>query len=375
MQHETGFALSLLLALMAGEASAEADPAAALAAACTRPAWSGELPEALVATEEQMLEAQRSVKAFDRAVAEYGECLAAAEARLAAEGADAEALREARIRGNDGAVGEAERLAAEFNARLRDWRARSSGSTIESPRLLETDKEEAGTMRARPSGRTLGLSYSENEPPRFLGMSKEEAGKRCYSDEMRRAGTEARSIVPLLVDTDGRASVKDWPPGLSEDFKESVLCVASKLRFAPGTADGRPVPSEISMPFNFALSAYPDMPTPFKFEPPVAISTDDEMRQAQAECAPPGFTGRGEPGVELKVSAAGRVSGVRIVQSSGDPAVDRLAECIIGKTRFAPGRRNGAARHMTMTTTVTIGAPASAPRGAGQPPATGTTPP
>jgi TonB family protein len=343
MRHAT-LATAILMAILgAGSAAADGDAAAALDAACVRPAWDGELPDPAVATQEEMFEGHRSIKAFDQAVATYGGCLATTETRLVEDGGDPTFVREARSERNDGAVGEAERLATEFNSRLRMWRERQ-----QAPMAV---------------------------PPEILGFTDPRAAGGCYAAELRRSGTEIRASVTLAVDAEGKARVKEWPLGVSEGYKKTVLCLLKLLRISPGTLDGHPVPSEATLPVALSLYDTPGMPIRTRFEPPVAISTPEELRQAQAECAPAEFRGHGEPGVEVKVSAAGKVSGIRIVQSSGDPAVDRVAECIIGKTRFAPGTRNGAARHMTMTTTVRIGTPASALRGAGPPPATGTTPP
>lgn len=321
MRYTRPCAAILLFALFGRDAAASGDPAAALDAACVRPSWSGELPEPAAATQEQMLEAQRSVKAFDQAVAAYGECLAAAEARLVAAGGDAERILEARAQRNDGAVGDAERLAVEFNTRLRAWRERPPATDV--------------------------------QPPKSLGVDNPNRIAPCYSDKLRRAGIELRSSVILLIDVDGKASVGEWPAGASEGLKETVLCLLQHLRFEPAMADGRPVPASVIQSFSFSLTDTGEERV--KFEPPVAVSTPEELAQAQAECAPQGVSGSGEPALEIEVDYRGKITKTRVVESSGDAAVDALALCIAGKTRFTPGQRNGRPVKAIITTTVRIG--------------------
>ena len=114
--------LTLTALLFAGQA---------LAAECTAPTNDTSVPNGSKATKEQMIAAQRAVKAYDTAVKEYGECLKTAqEAELAAAGDKLTDDMRVKIVSkyadrSNAEVDKLQKMADKFNAELKAFKAKN----------------------------------------------------------------------------------------------------------------------------------------------------------------------------------------------------------------------------------------------------------
>jgi hypothetical protein len=117
--HPTTVAAALLLGLAALPLSARAD--------CSEPEAAVRIPDGSTATRDQMVAAQRAVKAYDTAVKAYGDCLQhELDAKLASGGN--KLLLEAQYdKLNNAEVDKLQRLAGKFNDELRAFKAKNSG--------------------------------------------------------------------------------------------------------------------------------------------------------------------------------------------------------------------------------------------------------
>ncbi|HEX4050935.1 MAG TPA: hypothetical protein VHY19_08675 [Steroidobacteraceae bacterium] len=109
----------LLLSLLALPVSARAD--------CTTPEAAVQIPNGTTATRDQMVAAQRAVKAYDTAVKTYGDCLQhELDAKLASGGDKALLEAQYDLR-NRAEVDKLQKLASKFNDELRAFKAKNSG--------------------------------------------------------------------------------------------------------------------------------------------------------------------------------------------------------------------------------------------------------
>lgn len=110
---------SVLVALAAG-------PAQALAS-CTAPDTTIQIPDGSKANRDQMIAAQRAVKAYDSAVKAYSDCLQQQLDAKVAAGGDKTLLAAQYDRLNNSQVDKLQKLADKFNEELRAFKARNSG--------------------------------------------------------------------------------------------------------------------------------------------------------------------------------------------------------------------------------------------------------
>jgi len=108
-----------VLALLALPASARAD--------CSAPSAAVQIPDGSTATRDQMVAAQRAVKAYDTAVKTYGDCLQHELDAKVAGGGNREQLEAQYDRLNNVEVDKLQRLAGKFNDELRAFKAKNSG--------------------------------------------------------------------------------------------------------------------------------------------------------------------------------------------------------------------------------------------------------
>jgi hypothetical protein len=109
--------VSLLIALAAGPAFAD----------CTPPDDTVQIPDGATATRDQMIAAQRAVKAYDTAVKSYGDCLQQEENAKVAAGADKGKLNAQYAKLNNDQVDKLTKVAAKFNDELHAYQAKHSG--------------------------------------------------------------------------------------------------------------------------------------------------------------------------------------------------------------------------------------------------------
>ncbi|MGH8207546.1 MAG: hypothetical protein ACRETK_12300 [Steroidobacteraceae bacterium] len=109
--------VSLLVALAAGPAFAD----------CSPPPDSVQIPDGSTATRDQIIAAQRAVKAYDSAVKDYGSCLQQEENAKVAAGGDKDKLNAKYAKLNNEQVDKVTKVAAKFNDELRAYKAKNSG--------------------------------------------------------------------------------------------------------------------------------------------------------------------------------------------------------------------------------------------------------
>jgi len=108
--------------------------AAAAQAECTYPKAPSNLPDGNTATQEQMVEGMKAVKAYNGAVTEYLNCLEQEmNARVEAAGPDAPAEQIEQIKAihnkrHNAAVDELEQTATRFNEQVKTFKAREKKS-------------------------------------------------------------------------------------------------------------------------------------------------------------------------------------------------------------------------------------------------------
>jgi len=109
--------VSLLVALAAGPAFAD----------CTPPQEAVQVPDGATATLNQMIAAQKAVKAYDAAVKAYGNCLQQEENAKVAAGGDKGKLNAKYAKLTNKQVDKDTHLATKFNDELRAYKAKNSG--------------------------------------------------------------------------------------------------------------------------------------------------------------------------------------------------------------------------------------------------------
>jgi hypothetical protein len=97
--------------------------AGAALADCPAPDGSVPIPSGAAATREEMVTAQKAVKAYDIAVRAYSDCLQQEKTAAGDKGQSTEQYD----RRSDAEIDKLQRLADKFNAELRAFKARNSG--------------------------------------------------------------------------------------------------------------------------------------------------------------------------------------------------------------------------------------------------------
>jgi len=111
--------VSMMVALASGPGCAWAD--------CSPPNVAAiNIPNGTTATRDQMIAAQRAVKAYDTAVKAYGDCLQQQLDSQVAAGGNKETLSVQYDKMNNDQVDKLQKLADKFNEELRAFKARNS---------------------------------------------------------------------------------------------------------------------------------------------------------------------------------------------------------------------------------------------------------
>jgi hypothetical protein len=119
-------ALYLLGLAMAMSAAAQAD--------CTYPTEPTDIPDGKTASMEQMVAAQKSVKAFDEAIVAYTSCLKLEHEAALAKSPDLsedqkKQMEKMMAQKHDAAITADEALAARFNEQVKAYKAKSGSGT------------------------------------------------------------------------------------------------------------------------------------------------------------------------------------------------------------------------------------------------------
>ncbi|HEY1587943.1 MAG TPA: TonB family protein, partial [Polyangia bacterium] len=92
----------------------------------------------------------------------------------------------------------------------------------------------------------------ELEPPRLI-----ERVEAAYPEEAARAGVTGAVMLELVVDADGHVAEATVIAPAGHGFDEAALAAARQFRFAPGRADGKPVPVKVTYRYAFVLNKQP----------------------------------------------------------------------------------------------------------------------
>ncbi|HEX9104204.1 MAG TPA: TonB family protein, partial [Polyangia bacterium] len=105
----------------------------------------------------------------------------------------------------------------------------------------------------------------EFEPPRLI-----ERVAAVYPPDAARAGLTGAVTLELLVDAEGRVAEATVLAPAGHGFDEAALAAVRQFRFAPGRADGKPVPVKVTYRYSFTLKTAPP-PTPATVPPPEPV--------------------------------------------------------------------------------------------------------
>ncbi len=98
----------------------------------------------------------------------------------------------------------------------------------------------------------------ELEPPKLI-----ERVEAAYPAEAARAGVTGAVMLELVVDADGRVAEATVIAPAGHGFDEAALAAVRQFRFAPGRADGKPVPVKVTYRYAFVLKQKPpSLPPP-----------------------------------------------------------------------------------------------------------------
>lgn len=88
--------------------------------------------------------------------------------------------------------------------------------------------------------------------PQPLNM-REIATAIGYPDAAKAQKLEAKVIVRLVISETGEVTGHSWLNEVHELFKEAIQAHVYDLKFSPGMKDGKPVKTEVTVPFQFKL--------------------------------------------------------------------------------------------------------------------------
>lgn len=328
--------LLALAALGSGSAARAADLAAfddrieaELAAACKPPSPAIVVPAGDTAGRDDMVDAMRTVRKLDADTTAFGDCvrnrmagLSADPSLTAPQRASIERIGAGRV--ND-AVDATQRVASAFNDELRKFKARPADGV---------------GSRYVPAGLKTGLDL-----------------EGCVPASLR--GAQVSFRVRLTVGTDASVTVEEISPlTVAAPMFELAACMSRKMQFAPATRDGVAVPAEVWIPVR--LSAYAGQGD--DVSAPVLASTPAQFLAATEECYPAELRAAASEGsvkLKLQVSPGGAVSSPVVAGSSGNPALDAAARCIVRRLRFTPVMVDGQPRDVEVTWTLPVKPPAA----------------
>lgn len=85
-----------------------------------------------------------------------------------------------------------------------------------------------------------------------LPMVREQPGPE-YPPLLRAAGIEGKVLIQFVVDADGNVQQPEVLQSDHEGFNAAAQAAVAKWKFRPGTLDGRPVNTQLSVPIHFNL--------------------------------------------------------------------------------------------------------------------------
>jgi TonB family protein len=212
----------------------------------------------------------------------------------------------------------------QFVPETLDSRSASASATL--PIAFDvTGEGEARMQRVSALGPMLTPARFREGFTRILG--------RCLSGIQPDGGIH-RVVMTMTILPTGAIKEIEIPAGAAPWVKKAADCLKGDSTFFPGTRDGVPVESRVSVPIvrrGDEGSAKYSSPKP---------PTDTAMiEQAYRTCYPPDQAAMGSVYFSFDVNVDGSISNAKIVRSSGDPALDRAGKCMLPHLRFTPMMR------------------------------------
>ena len=134
----------------------------------------------------------------------------------------------------------------------------------------------------------LSSQAADKPAPTLTAPQPEEQPPAVYPEAARESQKEARVVVLVTVAIDGSVTAATVAESAGEPFDQAALAAARKWRFVPAFSDGKPIESQVQIPFLFhpptptAAPAAPPAPPP---PPPVVPDSDRADRSVPAEPA------------------------------------------------------------------------------------------
>lgn len=202
-----------------------------------------------------------------------------------------------------------------------------------------------GAPEATPPPETTS-AVSGTKPPRIL-PSNQAAINNCYSRTGQRRGGEGRTLVEVTIAPDGSAGDVKFAPGIVPWQEQTARCVISQMKFEPGMHDGVPVAAQVKFPIQFSIKD--DMGSTSLVTEPRLRSTHEEIEDAYRACYPPDTVSVARPQYSVTFDSRGSVTASTLVESSGDPSLDRAGLCMFERVKFDPAKRDDKPVGTTLT--------------------------
>jgi TonB family protein len=127
----------------------------------------------------------------------------------------------------------------------------------------------------RPGTYRVGNGVSA---PQVLSRSEPE-----YSEAARKANLEGTVGISFIVSIEGTAMDPQVTRSLGNGFDEKAIEALGKWRFQPGMKDGKPVPVQVNVEFNFRLLGAPSAPAGSNGSPSSPYVRDGSIGKAPAD--------------------------------------------------------------------------------------------
>jgi TonB family protein len=167
----------------------------------------------------------------------------------------------------------------------------------------------------------------------------------------------SRFVLAMTVMPDGQATNVEIPVGSEPWIEKAAQCMASRLKFAPGTRDGVPVQAQARLPIAMYGEFSEDWTGPVAA--PKVQSSAEEFEALLRACYPPDFVAMQSIYYRFDVHRDGSVSNVKLVKGSGIDRLDQAGACIVSNLRFTPLMNNKRPVKSTVTWELPIRPPRS----------------
>lgn len=194
-------------------------------------------------------------------------------------------------------------------------------------------------------------------PPVLISGDPDAIGS-CYPTAALDRGREGWVTVIIVVQVNGTVSDVEFPAGAEQWQQDAARCVASRMKFRPGTANGEPVVSRATLPIRFMLGD-------LSGRAPVQVaaglrSNEQQLEAAYRACYPPASAAEQTSVYKFAIGVDGRARNVTLVESGGDSTLDQAGRCILRKLEFKPMLRGSQAVKSMVSWPLHVRPPAAA---------------